>query len=117
MFRRRGFPGDSDAKASACNGRTPGFNPWVRKIPWGRNGNPLYYSPLENPHGQRNLAGCSPWGCKESDMTERPTLLHAPSGVLRSHEKGRRPEEAAAWMDPGLAALTETGRHRRTRGV
>ena len=21
-------------------------------------------------HGQRSLAGCSPWGCKESDMTE-----------------------------------------------
>ena len=27
-------------------------------------------------HGQRSLAGCSPWGLKESDMTERlrPTL-------------------------------------------
>ena len=22
-------------------------------------------------HGQRSLAGYSPWGCKESDMTER----------------------------------------------
>ena len=22
-------------------------------------------------HGQRSLIGCSPWGCKESDMTER----------------------------------------------
>ena len=22
-------------------------------------------------HGQRNLVGCSPWGCKESDTTER----------------------------------------------
>ena len=26
---------------------------------------------LENLHGQRNLAGCSPWGHKESDTTER----------------------------------------------
>ena len=25
---------------------------------------------LKNTHGQRSLAGCSPWGCKESDMTE-----------------------------------------------
>ena len=25
---------------------------------------------LENPHGQRSLAGYNPWGCKESDMTE-----------------------------------------------
>ena len=33
-------------------------------------GNPLQYSCLENPHGQRSLAGYSPWGLKESDMTE-----------------------------------------------
>ena len=34
-------------------------------------GNPLqYYSCLENPHRQRSLAGYSPWGCKESEMTE-----------------------------------------------
>ena len=26
---------------------------------------------LENPNGQRSLASYSPWGCKESDMTER----------------------------------------------
>ena len=34
------------------------------------HGNPLQYSCLENPHGQRSLAGYSPWGRKESDMTE-----------------------------------------------
>ena len=28
----------------------------------GGHGNPLQYSCLENPHGQRSLAGCSPWG-------------------------------------------------------
>ena len=25
-------------------------------------------------HGQRTLAGCSPWGCKESSRTEVPLL-------------------------------------------
>ena len=35
------------------------------------NGNPLQCSCLEIPHGQRSLAGCSPWGRKESDRTER----------------------------------------------
>ena len=25
------------------------------------------------PHGQRSLAGYSPWVCKESDTTERPS--------------------------------------------
>ena len=35
------------------------------------NGNPLQYACLENPmDGQRSLAGYSPWGCKELDMTE-----------------------------------------------
>ena len=33
--------------------------------------NLLQYSCLENPHGQRNLAGYSPWGRKELDTTER----------------------------------------------
>ena len=33
----------------------------------------LIFLPGE-PHGQRSLAGYSPWGCKESDTTER--LIH-----------------------------------------
>ena len=37
----------------------------------GGHGNPLQCSCLENPHGQRGLKGYSPWGHKESDMTER----------------------------------------------
>ena len=37
------------------------------------NGNPLQYSCLENPHGQRSLAGYSPLGCKEPDTAERLT--------------------------------------------
>ena len=34
------------------------------------NGSPLQYSCLENTHGQRSLAGYSPWGHKQSDTTE-----------------------------------------------
>ena len=30
-----------------------------------------------NPWGQRNLVGCSPWGRKESDMTEWPSTAHS----------------------------------------
>ena len=40
------------------------------RSPGGGNGNPLQYFGLENSHGQRSLEGYSPWGCKESDMTE-----------------------------------------------
>ena len=28
--------------------KRPGFDPWVKKIPWRMNGNPLQYSRLEN---------------------------------------------------------------------
>ena len=38
------------------------------------NGNPLQYSYLENPNGQRSVAGYGPWGHKELDMTEQLTL-------------------------------------------
>ena len=37
------------------------------------NGNPLQYSCLESPMDRRTLVGYSPWGHKESDMTERLT--------------------------------------------
>ena len=30
------------------------FDPWVRKMPWKRNGNPLQYSCLENPMDRGN---------------------------------------------------------------
>ena len=40
------------------------------RSPGGGHGNPLQYSCLENPHGQRSLVGYSPWGLKESDTTE-----------------------------------------------
>ena len=56
--------------------RRPGFNSWVEKIPGGEHGNPLQYSCLENPHEQRSLVGPSPWGPKESNMTERQRTAH-----------------------------------------
>ena len=36
-------------KESVCQYRRHRFDPWVGKIPWRRNGNPLQYSCLENP--------------------------------------------------------------------
>ena len=56
-----GIPGDSEDKESACNeGISPGEG----------NGNPPQHACLENPHGQRSLAGHSPWDHKESATTE-----------------------------------------------
>ena len=71
-----GFPGGSDSKESACNAGDLGSIPGLGRSPGGGHGNPLQYSCLENPHGQRSLAGYSSWGCKESDTTERLSTAH-----------------------------------------
>ena len=51
----------------------PWFNLWVGKIPWKREWQSTPGSFPGESHGQRSLAGFSPWGHKESDMTERLT--------------------------------------------
>ena len=54
----------------------PGFDPWVGKIPWRRK---WQLTPVFLPgesHGQRSLAGYSPWGQKEWDMTEWLSKRH-----------------------------------------
>ena len=46
------------------------LNPWGRRIPWRRKWQP---TPVFLPgkfHGWRSSVDYSPWGCKESDMTE-----------------------------------------------
>ena len=60
------FPRGSDSRESTCNAEDLG------SIPREGNGNSLQYSCLENPadRGAWWLV-YSPWGCKESDTTER----------------------------------------------
>jgi len=58
-------------KESTCNAGDLGSIPGLGRSPGGGHGNPLQYSCVENPRGQRSLAGYSPWGHKESDTTEQ----------------------------------------------
>ena len=58
-------------KESTCQCRRCKFNPWVRKIPWRWA---WQFTPVFLPgesHGQRHLVGYSPWGRKESVVTEQ----------------------------------------------
>ena len=68
---RVGFPGSSAGKEFACNAGDLGSIPGLGRSPGERNGHLLKYSCLENPHGQRSLAGYSPWGRRESDTAEQ----------------------------------------------
>ena len=54
----------SVSKESACNAGDLGSIPGLGRFPGGGHGNPLQYSCLENPYGQRSLVGYSPWGRK-----------------------------------------------------
>ena len=56
--------------ANAGDTRDEDLIPGSGRSPRGGQGNPLQYSCLENPHGQRSLAGYSPQGCMDLDMTE-----------------------------------------------
>ena len=66
-----GFPGGSGSKESVCSVGDLDSVSGLGRSPGGGHGNPLQYSCLENLHGQRSLAGYSPWGYKELDMTKR----------------------------------------------
>ena len=50
--------------------RRPKFDLWIGKIPWRRKWLPTPAFVPGEFHGQRSLAGYSPWDHKESDMTE-----------------------------------------------
>ena len=64
------FLGGARAKESTCQCRRHGLDPRVRKMPWRRAWQPTLVFLPGKSHGQRSLAGCSPYGCRESDMTE-----------------------------------------------
>ena len=60
-----GFPCGSAGKESTCNVEDLGLIPGLGRFPGGGHGNPLPFSCLENPLGQRSLAGYSSWGSQK----------------------------------------------------
>ena len=72
----------------------PGIEPSSLKSPalaggffttWKREWQPTSIFLPGEFHGQRRLAGCSPWGCKELDMTEQLILFFTTTTSWESH--------------------------------
>ena len=96
----QGFPGGSDGKESTFNVGDLCSIPGLGRSPGGGHGNPLKYSCLEDPHGQRSLAGYSPWGHKEPDVTE--ATKHSTVVTMQECQKGAQPPS------PARAVLSQT---------
>ena len=65
--------------------------------PGGGQGNPPQYSCLENPHRQRRLAGCSPWGSPRlgrSTLKSRAMLRNTVLGYVEASGRDH-------WQDLG----------------
>ena len=79
------------------------WEPWVRKIPWRRE---WQSTPVFLPgefHGQRSLVGYSPWGPKESDMTEltHTSFLPGDGNVWKHFQLSQSKGERCNWCPVG----------------
>ena len=83
-----GFPGGSDSKESACNVSDLGSIPGLGRSPGEEHGNPLQYSCLDNPHGQRTWRATVHGVAKSRDTTEQLALMgtHYVPGLEGEHK-------------------------------
>ena len=93
------------------------FIPWFRKIPWRREQLPTPVFLPGEMHGQRSLAGYSPWSLKESDTTVG--LKHKAQSILKKKkdnfiwimkfhcfQQGRYMVSLKPWLYKDSAALS-----------
>ena len=71
LHQEMDFPAGSGGKEFSYHAGDLGLTPGLGSSPGGGHGNLLKYYCLENPHGQRSLAGYGPWGRKSWTQTER----------------------------------------------
>ena len=83
---------------SACQCRRCRFNPWVGRIPWRKKWQPTPVFLPGKSHGQRSLAGYSPRGRKELDMSEQVSSCYLISEIsLKQILELDHPLSLASW--------------------
>jgi len=80
-------------------------NPWVGKISCRRKWKPTPVFLLGESHRQRNLAGCSPWSCKEP---ESPCSWNFPENNPGLRLSTHRSISSASSSSSSTAGLSET---------
>ena len=113
-------------KESVCQCRRHGFNPWPGKIPWRSKRQPTPVFLPGKSHGQRSLAGYSPWGHKRvrhdlaTKTTKQETIIVSKvfpwvlCAVLANHKPEERIVETPDFQPVGqkylgLGLVSEVG--------
>ena len=90
------------SKESTCQFRRCGFDPWVGKMSWRRNWQPTPVFLPGKSHGQRNMAGYSPWDhkraghnwvTKQQQWRLRPKIWELRSCMLLSMAKQNKTKQ------------------------
>ena len=91
--------------------------PGLERSPGEGNGNSLQYSCLENPHGQRSLAGHSPWGLKSrTRLSDCDSHSFMANGILLDFSPFCLPEEGCIWKRMEEAVTHSPFRQMESRG-
>ena len=111
-----GFPGGSDGKESACNAEGLALISGLERPSRGGHDNPLYYSCLEKPCGQRSLAvhGVAKSWTQLSNYAHTHTHTHTHTHIYiyiaKSYSAIKKNEimsSTAMWMDLEIIILSE----------
>ena len=115
---RLGLPWWLSGKELACKCRTCRFDPWVGKIPWGREWQPTLVFLPGKSHRQRSLMGWRLWGLTELDLAgKKPACNAGDLGLIPG--LGRSPGEGNPLQYSGLEnsmdSIVHGVTHSRTR--
>ena len=110
------LPGRLSSQESACNAADE-FDPRVGKIPWGRHGDPLQCSRLENPtdRGAWRAADHASWTPKVPDTPEAAERTRTCVGKVSAHQRcwrdaaGLSAPRPQAWPAPGTQGGPRAG--------
>ena len=82
----------------------------VQHLTWRRQWHPTPVLLPGKSHGWRSLVGCSPWGCEESDMTERLHFHFSLSCIGEGNGNPlqcsclENPRDGGAWWLPSMGS-------------
>ena len=97
--------GGASGKEPTCKCRwcrRHGFDPWVGKVSWWRAWQPTSVFLLGESHGQRSLAGHSPWGCQELKKPEQLNCTISSRTSLERVETSLSPRSIEGWAFPRI---------------